>query len=328
MEEKSNGKRIEWLDAAKGIAIALVVVGHTMRGLVHARIMDSNPTVDAIDCWIYAFHMPLFFFLSGRLVVRSAEQYPTPNFIFDRVATIAYPYFVWSIITILIKAILGPIPTTPRTLEDLRLILDRPIEQFWFLYALFVLTVAFKLLYSNTLKSWPFLIVAIAIHPAAAIFSSDNPVVISVRSFAIYFAAGAVIKSVHFINVGSGLAGIVAAAGLAGAAGCVFLPSNMGPIFAATGILGACSLAVLLTRLNASSGLQYLGRYSLEIFVAHTIASAGTRVALSHVGIAAPFFHLTIGIAAGLLGPLFLAQLFQRCNFRYAYSFRFAGVRR
>jgi hypothetical protein len=93
------------------------------------------------------------------------------------------------------------------------------------------------------------------------------------------------------------------------------------------GILGACSLAVLLTRLNVSSCLQYLGRYSLEIFVAHTIASAGVRVALSHAGITAPFIHLSSGIAAGLLGPLFLAQVFRRYNFRYAYSLRTLRVR-
>lgn len=49
--------RIEWVDVAKGIGILLVIAGHSF------QLSWSAP--------IYAFHMPLFFFLSG-LFVRSA----------------------------------------------------------------------------------------------------------------------------------------------------------------------------------------------------------------------------------------------------------------
>lgn len=46
-------KRIEWLDISKGIAIILVVLGHTLS--------SSNPLWSII----YSFHMPLFFFVAG-----------------------------------------------------------------------------------------------------------------------------------------------------------------------------------------------------------------------------------------------------------------------
>lgn len=46
-----SSKRIEWVDIAKGIAIILMVVGHEIGG--NARI------------FIFSFHMPLFFILSG-----------------------------------------------------------------------------------------------------------------------------------------------------------------------------------------------------------------------------------------------------------------------
>lgn len=49
-------KRIDWIDVAKGIGIILMVMGHT-----------SMP--DAINRWIYSFHMPLFFLLSGLLFI-------------------------------------------------------------------------------------------------------------------------------------------------------------------------------------------------------------------------------------------------------------------
>jgi acyltransferase len=54
-------QRIDWIDRARGIGIVLVVVGHallsTSTGAFAAKV-------------IYAFHMPLFFFLSGLLAGR------------------------------------------------------------------------------------------------------------------------------------------------------------------------------------------------------------------------------------------------------------------
>lgn len=46
-------KRIEWVDIAKGVAIILVIIGHTVP-------MDSTPFKI-----IFSFHVPLFFLLSG-----------------------------------------------------------------------------------------------------------------------------------------------------------------------------------------------------------------------------------------------------------------------
>ena len=47
-------KRIEWIDSARGIAILFVVLGHCIGNIE-----------DPVNKFILAFHMPLFFFLSG-----------------------------------------------------------------------------------------------------------------------------------------------------------------------------------------------------------------------------------------------------------------------
>jgi len=46
-------KRIEWLDVLKGIGIFFVVAGHFYK------------SDDPVLVYIYSFHMPLFFFISG-----------------------------------------------------------------------------------------------------------------------------------------------------------------------------------------------------------------------------------------------------------------------
>ena len=96
-----NASRIVWIDVARGIGILLVVVGHTLRGLVSARIVDSSSTTQFVDRLIYSFHMPLFFVLAALFVNRQAKS---PRAILTaKVRTLVYPYFVWSILSVLLQ---------------------------------------------------------------------------------------------------------------------------------------------------------------------------------------------------------------------------------
>lgn len=75
-------QRIQYLDVCKGIGIILVVLGH---------IIITNP----IRTWIYSFHMPLFFFLSGYIFCFSKTS-SFKNFVNKRLKTIVVPYFVFA----------------------------------------------------------------------------------------------------------------------------------------------------------------------------------------------------------------------------------------
>ena len=67
-------KRIAWLDTAKGIGIILVVLGHSM-----SPILTGHMVMESLYKFLYMFHMPLFFFLSGvvseKLLNAKKEQY-------------------------------------------------------------------------------------------------------------------------------------------------------------------------------------------------------------------------------------------------------------
>ena len=54
-------KRIEWIDVAKGIAILMVVYGHSMRD----EMRSVYPILDYTYRACYVFHMSFFFWLSG-----------------------------------------------------------------------------------------------------------------------------------------------------------------------------------------------------------------------------------------------------------------------
>ena len=60
MEKEKNG-RLVWIDISKGVAILLVLIGHSMRD----EMRVAYPFLDALYRGIYIFHMTWFFWLAG-----------------------------------------------------------------------------------------------------------------------------------------------------------------------------------------------------------------------------------------------------------------------
>ena len=79
-----NVRRIEWIDTCKGVAMLLVILGHTMR---------TNLSL----VYIYGFHMPLFFFLSG--LVCDEKKYNWVSFLKSRFNTLIIPYVAFYLLT-------------------------------------------------------------------------------------------------------------------------------------------------------------------------------------------------------------------------------------
>lgn len=80
----SNTNRVLWIDRCKGIGILLVLLGHTLR-------------TDLSLVYIYGFHMPLFFFLSG--LVCNEKKYNWNTFLRSRFNTLIIPYVVFYLLT-------------------------------------------------------------------------------------------------------------------------------------------------------------------------------------------------------------------------------------
>ena len=87
MHDRHIKQRIDYIDTAKAAAITLVIIGHT-------------PVYEPLAKWIYVFHIPLFFFISGYLF--SFGRNPTFGaFVRKRWAQIAVPYAAVNIISYL-----------------------------------------------------------------------------------------------------------------------------------------------------------------------------------------------------------------------------------
>ena len=60
-QETEKRGQIEWLDLGKGFAMALVLLGHSMRD----GMRQASPALDLIYRIVYIFHMTYFFWMSG-----------------------------------------------------------------------------------------------------------------------------------------------------------------------------------------------------------------------------------------------------------------------
>lgn len=93
-----NETRIPWIDIVKGILIIAIVLGHVF-------------TDGKIRWWLYSFHVPAFFFISGYCYKRK-ESFG--GYFKNKIRGIVIPYVIFSLISILIFY-LGSIVYTPLT---------------------------------------------------------------------------------------------------------------------------------------------------------------------------------------------------------------------
>lgn len=127
MENKKE--RLTYLDVAKGIGILLVVIGHVYA--FNRQIVDRFFVI-----WLYSFHMPLFFIISGMLIAYKDEK-DIWKFVKKRIKGILIPYVFFSIFSIIVFAIVNDFNREVFVQNVKATICGVGIDTLWFLPALF-----------------------------------------------------------------------------------------------------------------------------------------------------------------------------------------------
>lgn len=327
--ESPKRQRLAWVDYAKGLGIFLVVLGHTIRGLINSSILEKSASIKFVDEWIYAFHMPLFFFLSGLFVCRAASK-PLKDFIVRRLNIIIYPYLVWSILQSLLQSMGSGYTNNQISLIELWKIICQPVMQFWFLYTLFILVLVYRILHKRGVSPMGFLILYIFLYGihVFGINLSFWGVLYSAQRYAIYLAIGAVFGSGKGMSSLSKIKNQTLVTILIGGFLAVALAVSFNLVtggltrllVALFGVSASVALAIILERLGKIPFVKEWGSLSLEIYLAHVIAAAILRILLQKVlGITEPIAHLFLGTMVGIYVPIAFYIICQRIGFRYMF---------
>lgn len=317
--------RLEWLDLAKGIGIILVVIGHANRGLQNAGLPDPRGLLPVLDQALYAFHMPLFFVLSGivfglRPVLRVRPDLP------KRVWRLFYPMVFWTYAFLAMRVAAGSSSNTQSSVQDLFVLPLPPVEHFWFLWALLVNVTVFSIArialrpLLSEVQFWGLTaLVALAanvvVHLPPALFPYFGQAV----HYSVASAIGALLGVLPVVSKVPSSAVALAS----GALFAVILWASVVMDVSLHWIVQGIVLSLLLLppmvfvsskvdRTKLGKGLSYLGVISLAIYVMHTMFSAALRILMVKIGIDDLMLHLILGSAIGIIGPVIVYNVARR----------------
>lgn len=127
--------RYEHIDVIRGLAILLVVLGHSIGN-------EANP----LNKFILAFHMPLFFILSGALA-KTGHNVNFKTLILKKTRTLLIPQVTLGVITYLYDILIEVFIQGNSSVFDFNLL--GYILQWWFLIVLFFAEILFYIISKN-----------------------------------------------------------------------------------------------------------------------------------------------------------------------------------
>lgn len=326
----AHAYRFRWLDYSRGLTILMVVFVHMRNGLINFGLFDNAEAFVLNSQAFTTATMPLFFFMSG-MFVRSTLKKPLAAFLADKGKTLAYPYFLWSILYLILAALLNQHTTEVVEINHVWRVIYLPTMHLWFFYTLFCVMLLFALLHRAGVPAAGVLAFAVILNmiPDSLLKTESWKVLGSVCNYLPYFAVGTVINrgepTVRLSQASMPILISLVTGGLflswwgvnngwrdhEGLILLVILPN-------AVAIL---SLGIILERLGRLRIIPFLGQHSLEIFVAHVLGYSLARVFLYDIlGIDNLLCHIGLGMVAGLSLPILMQYAAKAVGFNYLFS--------
>lgn len=342
-----NNNRLAWIDYTRGIAIILVLYRHIFEGISRTGIPTEDYSyLEHANILFYSFRMPLFFILSGLFVAKSLGKRTMEKLVATKFSILLYPYFLWSVLQVTLQIVLSRYVNADRHLADYGYILlyPRQIDQFWYLYALFNVSVLYIFTRQKLkLRIWQQLLLGGVMYFLSSYFtinSIDLGFVSDILHYYLFFAVGDLLSSrvlnqenfKHFASWKTCLLLLpVFAAGQ-----LYFLNMNLEMndnmyvetyqpvLFALIAVLGCafmCVISFLLQRYNTLKLLRVVGFHSLYIYVSHVLVASAVRMVLMKVfGITNVPLLLTICLVAAVFIPIMMYNLAMHYGAWWLYS--------
>lgn len=324
----TSSSRLDWVDAAKGISIILVVMMHSAYGV--GDDLHGTGILHYIIGWATPFRMPEFFLISGLFMSQVVGR-PWRLFADRRAVHYLYFYFLWVILQVLFKVALGTGNMGEAVSQIVWSVVD-PYGVLWFIYMLAIYACATKLLHDLKVPHWAALAGGAALMmflPQTGIYTLDHFAAYSVYFYAGYAGAPLVFRivdwaldhipaAIGFIVIYAVLEGVLVFGG-----GSELHPRGltMGyaafpPLHLALGFAGSifiCLMGALLIRLPFMNWLRWLGEHSIVVYLSFSIPMAATRELLLKTGLLKDVSSFSVLVmAVALVSPLVLYWLIQK----------------
>ncbi len=342
-----QNNRLAWIDYARGIAIILVLYRHIFEGISRSGVDAAKfQWLENANIIFYSFRMPLFFILSGVFIAKSLAKRKMKGLILNKVNILLWPYLLWSTLQITIQILLSGYVNADRGLADYAYILAFPrrIDQFWYLYALFNVTVLYIIMREKLrFGIWQQLLLGAAMYLASsyvAVRHIDLGFVYDILHYYIFFAIGELVadkildsRNFKLFSSWGLMLGLLPffAAGQA-----YFLLANLGhnstlyveehqPLLFGLIALCGCGFMIcvsfILQRYDCLKLLRVAGYHSLYIYVSHVLVASAVRMVMVKVlGVTYLPALLVVCLVFAVTIPVLMYQLAMRAGLWWLYS--------
>lgn len=325
----TTSSRVVWIDAAKGLAIALVVLGHVLGSILARHWLVADGPWRTVYDFIYLFHMPLFFMVSG-LLLRDAALASPLNALVSRLGSIVWPYFLWDVairwalLPFIGRFMLAP----PQSTSPLDLLIRAVSgELSWFLWTLFLV----QAIYIALCWAPPLLLLLVSMVLSFVLQGAGLGSVQYLVDYLPYLLVGVVVRPFWAAMKLEGHAWQLLAALAVFGLMALVLGHGFTSYWAvrfACGIGGILATIVLVQCIRLPSlvgALSTLGMASLAIYVMHPYFQGAARTLLQAVLGEWPPLHLPLQTLFAIAGPAMVWWLSER--YGAGWLFRFPRVR-
>ena len=317
------GKRLDWVDYAKGICIVMVVMMHSVLGVEAAAAQTGF--MHAVVMFAKPFRMPDFFLISGLFLGLVIDR-DWRTYLDRKVVHFAYFYVLWVTIQFGFKAphFAAEQGWAHVGFEYLESFIE-PFGTLWFIYLLPIFFVVIKL--TRTVS--PILVWVIAAALEGAHLATGWTVIDEFCARFVYIYSGYLFAThVFALSNGARAHPVLALAGLASWAllngSLVRLGYSELPIVSLLlGLAGACAIitvGTLLARMHWLNFLRFCGEHSIVIYLAFFLPMASTRTLLLKTGIIHDVGSISLIVTVvGVVGSLLIwrAALAVRADFLF-----------
>lgn len=316
-EQTAVRTKEKWVDDVKVIACILVVLGHFFQSMTKANILPENNLYKWFNTTIYYFHVPLFFICSGYLY----QKYSRVNDLISwkknvakKALALGVPYVTFTTATWVLKTVFsGSVNDQVGGLGDTLLL--HPTAPYWYLYALFFIFLVTPTF--STMKTAVIGLIVAVVAKALVLTGGGTGIyaVSTVLANEIWFVLGMSVSAFNVELRGKKLQGTVIGLLFLGLSIAVYM-TNVQSLAVSFGLgLMACATIILLVVAyedEFGNAMRFLAKYTMPIFLMHTLFAAPLRSVLLKIGITNAVVHVLLGLGISFAGPIAAAWIMKK----------------
>ena len=316
-EQTAVGKREVWVDDIKVIACILVVLGHFFQSMTKAGIVPENDLYEWFETTIYYFHVPLFFICSGYLYQKYSKVNGVSSWcknVAKKALALGVPYATFTTATwVLKKMFSSSVNDQIGGLGDTMLL--HPTAPYWYLYALFFIFLVTPT-FSSVKAAAVGLVVAIVAKGLILTGGGYSVYAVStVLSNEIWFVLGMSICVFDVQLKGRKVQGTICGLLFTILSVVVYKVEITGGVIPfAMGLLACVAVILIVAGFEEKfgRGMDFLAKYTMPIFLMHTLFAAPMRSVLLKIGIENAVVHVVLGLGISFAGPIIAAWIMKK----------------